>query len=138
MIDRDTGWYFAPASIKAVVVRGGEVLLCRNSRDEWELPGGWPDRQDLFLEETLRREVLEETGLNVHIDRLLTSCLFRPTKESSVVLVIFQATAAGDGQPVESFEHSAVAFFPFNDLPTALPEAYRSAVELAAQPPDST
>jgi 8-oxo-dGTP pyrophosphatase MutT (NUDIX family) len=29
-----------PVSVKGVVVRDGLVLLLRNERDEWELPGG--------------------------------------------------------------------------------------------------
>jgi len=29
-----------PVSVKGVVVRDGRVLLLRNERDEWELPGG--------------------------------------------------------------------------------------------------
>jgi ADP-ribose pyrophosphatase YjhB (NUDIX family) len=29
-----------PVSVKGVVVQGGKVLLLRNERDEWELPGG--------------------------------------------------------------------------------------------------
>ena len=29
-----------PVSVKGVVVRANRVLLLRNERDEWELPGG--------------------------------------------------------------------------------------------------
>jgi 8-oxo-dGTP pyrophosphatase MutT (NUDIX family) len=29
-----------PVSVKGVAVQGGRVLLLRNERDEWELPGG--------------------------------------------------------------------------------------------------
>jgi len=29
-----------PISVKGVVVRAGKVLLLKNERDEWELPGG--------------------------------------------------------------------------------------------------
>ncbi|GGM43483.1 hypothetical protein GCM10012275_13070 [Longimycelium tulufanense] len=29
-----------PISIKGVVVRDGKVLLLKNEREEWELPGG--------------------------------------------------------------------------------------------------
>ncbi len=47
MIDRDTGWYFMATSIKGIVIDpSGRVLLGRNPRNEWELPGGWPDLAD--------------------------------------------------------------------------------------------
>jgi len=29
-----------PVSVKGVIVRAGRVLLLRNERNEWELPGG--------------------------------------------------------------------------------------------------
>ena len=48
-------------SVKGVVVRNGQVLLLRNERQEWELPGG-----RLELGETppqcVARELTEETG----------------------------------------------------------------------------
>lgn len=52
--------------------RGGdepEVVLCgRPSRGLWALPKGTPERTET-LEETARREVTEETGLEVRIER---------------------------------------------------------------------
>lgn len=61
-------------AVGAVIVQGQEVLLVRRASDplrgEWSLPGGM-----LELGETLRqaveREVLEETGLRVRVDRVL-------------------------------------------------------------------
>jgi 8-oxo-dGTP diphosphatase len=60
--------------VGAVVLREREVLLVRRASDplrgQWSLPGGM-----LELGETLRqavaREVLEETGLRVHVDEVL-------------------------------------------------------------------
>ncbi|MDR3798970.1 MAG: NUDIX hydrolase, partial [Terracidiphilus sp.] len=43
-----------------------EVLLLRNDRNEWELPGGRPEA-DETPEECLSREILEETGLVVEV-----------------------------------------------------------------------
>lgn len=131
MFDRETGWYFTPASIKAVVIRGHEILLCRNPRDEWELPGGWPGRQDHSLEDTIRREVFEESGLTIDVHELLTASLFRVAEDSPVVLVIFRATVTTESKPIGSREHSAVTFFPQDSLPDALPDVYHSAVKIA-------
>jgi ADP-ribose pyrophosphatase YjhB (NUDIX family) len=49
-----------PVSVKGVLVRGGRVLLLKNEREEWELPGG-----KLELGEApavcVAREITEET-----------------------------------------------------------------------------
>lgn len=57
------------AGVGAVIVRGGgEVLLIRRGQEplkgEWSLPGGAVELGET-LEEAVRREVLEETGLVV-------------------------------------------------------------------------
>ncbi|WP_223885698.1 NUDIX domain-containing protein [Nocardia colli] len=47
-------------SVKGVVVRGGRVLLLKNERGEWELPGGRIE-VDESPEECVTREIAEET-----------------------------------------------------------------------------
>jgi hypothetical protein len=47
-----------PVSIKGVVLRAGRVLLLRNDRDVWELPGGRPE-----VGETPEQCVVRETLL---------------------------------------------------------------------------
>ena len=53
-----------PVSVKGVAVQGGNVLLLRNERDEWELPGG-----KLEVGEDpagcVVREISEESGWQV-------------------------------------------------------------------------
>ena len=63
-------------SIKGVLFDpDGRVLLCRNDRGDWELPGGRPDR-DEDDETCLRREMREETGLEVVVSELVTTYSF--------------------------------------------------------------
>lgn len=49
-----------PVSIKGVVVRDGRVLLLKNERDEWELPGGRIEPGET-PEQCVAREITEET-----------------------------------------------------------------------------
>jgi 8-oxo-dGTP pyrophosphatase MutT (NUDIX family) len=50
-----------PVTVKAVcLTQDGRVLLCRNHRGEWELPGGRPDPGEPFRDCAVR-EVREET-----------------------------------------------------------------------------
>lgn len=61
-----------PVSVKGVAVRDGRVLLLRNERSEWELPGGRIERGE-SPEECLVREVAEETGWRVRAGPILDS-----------------------------------------------------------------
>jgi len=58
----------------AIIPRGEEVLIAQRSRDQsshprkWEFPGGKVEPSET-VEDCLRREVLEELGLQVQIER---------------------------------------------------------------------
>ena len=58
-------------SAKAFIVHNGRVLIIRESPHEdhpgmWDLPGGRPKDKE-SLEDALRREVMEETGLAIEV-----------------------------------------------------------------------
>ena len=66
---------------QAAVIRDGEILLvCCAFRDGptvWIFPGG--GREDGEDEEScVTREVLEETGLSIRVDRLIIDCPAKP------------------------------------------------------------
>ncbi|GAA5082124.1 ADP-ribose pyrophosphatase YjhB (NUDIX family) [Thermocatellispora tengchongensis] len=131
MIDAETGWYFMHASIKGVVLSDEGVLLCRNPRGKWELPGGWPDREDRTLAEVVRREVREECGLDVEVGQVVGAEIFE-IAGGKVLIVAVSATAEGPVAPRASEEHSEVRFFPLDRLPEDLEDGYEPLI-LAAR-----
>ncbi|MEV7908355.1 NUDIX domain-containing protein [Streptomyces anulatus] len=132
MIDAETGWYFMHASIKAVVLVEDTVLLCRNPRGKWELPGGWPSKEDTTLAEVVRREVREESGLDVVVGPVVGAEILQIAKSGKVLIVAVRATVDGPVSLRISDEHSDLRFFPAGELPEDLEPGYADLVGAAA------
>lgn len=107
----------------------GRVLLCRNHRGGWELPGGRPQRGEIFSD-TLRRELREETGLEVDVGPLLGVRALEAAPGRWVDIVAFAGELDDPtATPVVSEEHSEVAFC--DPGAVQLAAAYRELVRLA-------
>ncbi len=76
----------------AVVVDGDSVLMVKASRglvpDVWDLPGGFINYGE-SPEESLIREVKEETGLEVRVNRLLSTSASVSREHSLYFLALF-------------------------------------------------
>ncbi|WP_039831507.1 NUDIX hydrolase [Nocardiopsis valliformis] len=118
-----------PVSVKGVVMRDGKVLLLRNERDEWELPGGKIEVGET-PEECLAREVEEETGWTVQVGEILDSWIYHITQvDRHVFIVTYGCHVSSDAQVMVSREHKEANLFTETAaLGLPMPEGYKRSV----------
>lgn len=120
-----------PVSIKGVVVRNGLVLLLKNERAEWELPGGRIELGEM-PEECVAREIAEETGWTVTTGALLDAWMYEVLPGRHVFVVAYGCyppTDSGVGDPVISHEHREIGLFTRDEVPDlVMPEGYKRVI----------
>lgn len=122
-----------PVSVKGVLLLEGRVVLVKNSRNEWELPGGRIDSGEDHAQ-TLSREFAEELSVEVSVTQPIDSYLFEVIPGRHVFIVTYGCTLAGEFAPRVSDEHTAHCLWPVDRLSEInLPEGYRRSVEKWAE-----
>jgi ADP-ribose pyrophosphatase YjhB (NUDIX family) len=136
--------YVTPkVDIRAVVFNDyDEVLLVREKVDgRWSMPGGWSD-VGLTPKEVAVKETKEETGLDVHAERLLAvmdkRCHAHPAGPFYIYKLFILCELTG-GEFTETFDIMDKGFFPLNSLPPLsldriLPEQISLMYELRNNP----
>jgi ADP-ribose pyrophosphatase YjhB (NUDIX family) len=110
-------------TVGAIVVDDeGRVLLVRRARDPykgtWDVPGGFLEEGEAPLE-GLRRELQEETALDVEPGRFVNALLDRygTGEDAATTLNLYwEATVAG-GEPEAGDDAAEVRWFPRDELP---------------------
>jgi len=109
-------YYDPKVAATCIVERQGTVLMVRRAVEPgiglWSMPGGYVDRGEV-VEEAAAREVLEETGLEVEVERLVG--LFSE-RGQPVMVAAFAARETG-GSLAAGPETYEVGFFPLGSLP---------------------
>jgi mutator protein MutT len=122
-----------PVSVKAVVVYERRVVLLKNERDEWELPGGKLELGE-NPENCVVREVEEELGIRVAVSRILDSWQYHIREGRDIVIVTY-ACLCTSSNVTKSPEHKEARWFPLEAVPgLRMPDGYkRSIAEWTAQ-----
>ena len=114
---------------QAVVLDGDQVLLSvRSDLRGWELPGGNLNPGEC-AEDALRRELLEETGLEIAIERRVGD--YVRTGFLPHIARVYRCRVAG-GELRPSLETPRVAWFPCDRVPRTLFPWYRGPLADAA------
>jgi 8-oxo-dGTP pyrophosphatase MutT (NUDIX family) len=124
----DNSAYRFPVSVKGVVIRHGRVILLKNERSEWELPGG-----KLELHESpascVEREFAEELRLDVKAERLLDSWIYTIAAGVHVLILTYGCTETRENAAALSGEHKDFEWFSIKDLdPLDMPGGYKASI----------
>jgi len=108
-----------------------EILLVKEKRnDEWSLPGGYMEI-GYSASENMLKEVLEETGFEAKIIRLLA--VFDTNKWNEQQFQYYKFcfhVEVTEGSFVPNSETSEIAYFPLTNLPTKLSTNRNSVAQL--------
>lgn len=125
--------YFADpkVAVTVLIMREGEVLLARRVNDpfrgDWTLPGGFVDAGE-DPAQAAERECLEETGLTVHVTRLLDVIAGQEHPRGAHILIVYQGEFVS-GSLQAGDDADGVAFFKLDQLPSL---AFRSTAQILA------
>ena len=117
-----------PVSVKGVVFLDGRVVLLKNEREEWELPGG---RLEAGEDPTgcLAREIAEELAIEVAVGPILDCWRYDIRDEAEVVIVTYGCRSSGEAKLRISAEHRAVGLFAMSQIDGLnMPEGYRRSI----------
>ena len=117
----DKGYATAKVDLRAGIIKDSKILLVKERRDnKWALPGGWSDVGETPSEGIIR-EVKEETGFIVTVNRLIS------IRDQSIggyvprypvhVYKMFFLCDLVDGVAEKNIEISDISFFSYDSLP---------------------
>jgi mutator protein MutT len=114
--------------VKGVVVRDGAVILVRNSREEWELPGGKLELGET-PEQCVRREIDEELQLDVEPTELLDAWIYTITVGVHVLVITYGCRERSARDAVLSAEHTRLRWVPLTEVDELrMPEGYKASI----------
>jgi 8-oxo-dGTP pyrophosphatase MutT (NUDIX family) len=114
--------------VKGVVIRGGKVILVRNERDEWELPGGKLELSE-SPKECLVREIAEELQLAIEPETILDSWIYSIAPGVHVLVLAYGCSESSRGKAVLSDEHTELRWFPLAEVDgLRMPDGYKKAI----------
>jgi|ERR1700741_3180825 len=108
-------------SVAGIVVDDQDRVLLIQRRDNghWEPPGGVLELDETF-EEGVKREVLEETGVYIEVERL--TGVYKNLRRGIVALVFRCSPAAG--RPRETAESATAKWVNLSSINSMMSEAY--------------
>ena len=104
------------------------MLLLKNERNEWELPGGRIEENET-PEECLIREIHEELGLKCNVKKIIDSWVFEVVEGKFVFIVTYLCICNDTASILISDEHKEYRWFQLEEIEDVnMPEGYKQSI----------
>ncbi len=123
-------------SVRVMIVNEDNEVLFVKEADEkkWTVPGGWCDLY-LSARENAIKEVSEEVGIEIELDRLLSIFLRERYRKPNVALsdyvMYFKAVISKDTKLNIGFEVLDAKFYSMDEMPELATKATKEELEIA-------
>ena len=124
-----------PVSVKGIVLIEEKVVLLKNVRDEWELPGGKLDKGE-SPESCVMREIDEELDLVVRSPQIIDSWVYTiQNKVDVVIITYFCSHSYHNPEAIHiSHEHKEARLFSRKEIGgLPMPQGYKQSIERVYQ-----
>ena len=133
----DNEAYRFPVSVKGIVIRSDAIVLVKNRRDEWELPGGKLELGEA-PERCVAREIEEELGLEIEPVAPVDAWVYTIENGVHVLVVTYGCVERGRRSAVLSDEHTQVAWIALADVnDLRMPDGYKRSIARWARRADA-
>ena len=116
----ETGYQTPKIDTRAAIFKENKILLVQEANGTWALPGGWCDVDQSVKENTIK-EVKEEAGLNVVLDKVIAvqdRDKHNQPPYAYKICKIFSLCHATGGAFTKNIETIASDYFERDQLPT--------------------
>ncbi|GLC82685.1 NUDIX hydrolase N-terminal domain-containing protein [Lacrimispora brassicae] len=115
----ETGYQTPKLDSRAAIFKDNRILLVKEADGKWSLPGGWVD-VNLSVKENIIKEVREEAGLDVRVDRVIAvqdrEKHNLPIYACKVCKIFMECTAIGGSFQI-NHETTDSRYFSLEELP---------------------
>ncbi|HTA81580.1 MAG TPA: NUDIX hydrolase [Bacteroidia bacterium] len=122
-----------PVSVKGIIFINNKIVLLKNERNEWELPGGKIDPNET-PEQCLVREIKEELNINAETHSLIDVWIYNILNKIDVLIVTYLCLRLVI-EPSEikiSSEHKELGLFSPEEINGLnMPEGYKNSIRKA-------
>jgi 8-oxo-dGTP pyrophosphatase MutT (NUDIX family) len=124
-----------PVSVKGIVLVNKRIVLLKNEREEWELPGGKLEPAE-SAEQCVIREIREELNLETTVSTLVDTWMYNVLGKVKVLIVTYYCNPLEINQDLVkiSHEHKEVGFFKPEEIGGLnMPEGYKKSISIALE-----